>query len=163
MNTIHPENQSLLEEKILEVEAKLAKLERVVEEIGQPAGHELKRRLDILKIESKALARNIEESRKRGEPHSARLEKIEALLHHIEDGEFSVEHDADFLHQAAPSSVTVAVETGAHIVDAVRSGFRRVIGNHHPLGTSVFVNHTHEHLETEFGLVDPHAPDSKPT
>ena len=162
MNTIHPENQSMLEGKILEVEAKLEKLEQEVEEIGQPAGHELKRRLDILKIESKALARNIEESRKRGEPDSARLEKIEALLRHIEDEEFSVEHDADFLHQAAPSSVTVAVETSAHIVDAVRSGFRRVIGDHHPLGTSVFVNHTHENLESEFGLVDAHAPDSKP-
>lgn len=152
----------MLEGKILEVEAKLEKLEQEVEEIGQPAGHELKRRLDILKIESKALARNIEESRKRGEPDSARLEKIEALLRHIEDEEFSVEHDADFLHQAAPSSVTVAVETSAHIVDAVRSGFRRVIGDHHPLGTSVFVNHTHENLESEFGLVDAHAPDSKP-
>lgn len=163
MNTIHPENQSLLEEKILEVEAKLEQLRQVVEEIGQPAGHELKRRLDILKIESKALARNIEEAGKRGEPHSARLQKIEALLRHIEDEEFSVEHDADFLHQAAPSSVTVAVETSAHIFDAVRSGFRRVIGDHHPLGTSVFVNHTHENLETEFGLVDPHTPDSKPT
>jgi hypothetical protein len=161
MNTIHPENQSLLEEKILEVEAKLEKLEREVAEIGQPAGHELKRRLDILKIEGKALARNFEESRNRGEPDSVRLEKIETLLHHIENEEFSVEHDADFLHQAAPSSMTLAVETGAHIADAVRSGFRRVIGNHHPLGESVFVNHTRANLESEFGLGDSSAEDSK--
>lgn len=161
MNTIDPENQSLLEEKILEVEAKLEKLEREVAEIGQPAGHELKRRLDILKIESRALARNFEESRKRGEPDSVRLAKIEALLHHIEDEENSVEHDADFLHQAAPSSVTVAVETGAHLVDVVRSGFKRVIGNHHPLGESVFVNHTRANLESEFGLADSQTEDSK--
>lgn len=161
MNTIHPEIPSLLEEKILEVEAKLEKLENEVAEIGQPAGHELKRRLEILKIESKALVRNFEESRSRGEPDSTRLEKIEALLRHIEDEEFSVEHDADFLHQAAPSSVIVAVETGAHIADAVRSGFRRVIGNHHPLGESVFVNHSHANLESEFGLEDPHAEKSK--
>lgn len=161
MNTIHPENQSLLEEKILEVEAKLEKLEREVAEIGQPAGHELKRRLDILKIEAKALARNFEESRNRGEPYSARLEKIETLLHHIESEEFSVEHDADFLHQSAPSSVTVAVEAGAHLADAVGSGFRRVIGNHHPLGESVFVNHTRANLESEFGLEDSQAEDSK--
>ncbi|MEY3895712.1 MAG: hypothetical protein RLZZ214_1232 [Verrucomicrobiota bacterium] len=162
MNT-QPENLSLLEKKILEAESKLQALEQEVEEIGQPAGHELKRRLDVLKIEAKALSRNFEESKNRGEPDSVRLEKIEALLHHIEDEEFSVGHDADFLHQAAPSSVTIAVETSAHLVDAVRSGFRRVIGDHHPLGTSVFVNHTHENLETEFGLVDSPAPDSEST
>lgn len=161
MNTIHPVSPSLLEQKILEVEAKLEKLENEVAEIGQPAGHELKRRLDILKIEGKALVRNFEESRNRGEPDSVRLEKIETLLRHIEDEEFSVEHDADFLHQAAPSSVTVAVETGAHIADAVRSGFRRVVGNHHPLGESVFVNHTRANLESEFGLEDSHAEASK--
>jgi hypothetical protein len=162
MNT-HSQNLSLLEKKILEAESKLQALEQEVEEIGQPAGHELQRRLDVLKIEAKALVRNFDESKNRGEPDSVRLEKIEALLHHIEDEEFSVGHDADFLHQAAPSSVTVAVETGAHIVDAVRSGFRRVIGDHHPLGSSVFVNHTHENLETEFGLVDSPAPDSEAT
>ncbi len=161
MNTIHPETPSLLQEKILEVEAKLEKLENEVAEIGQPAGRELKRRLEILKIESKALVRNFEESRSRGEPDSARVEKIEALLRHIEHEEFSVEHDADFLHQAAPSSVIVAVEAGAHIADAVRSGFRRVIGNHHPLGESVFVNHTHANLESEFGLENSNADDSK--
>jgi hypothetical protein len=161
MNTIHPETPSLLEEKILEVEAKLEKLENEVAEIGQPAGQELRRRLDILKIEGKALARNFEESRNRGEPDSARLEKIEALLRHIEDEEFSVEHDADFLHQAAPSSVIVAVETGAHIADVVRSGFRRVVGNHHPLGESVFVNHTRANLESEFGLESEPAEDLK--
>jgi hypothetical protein len=161
MNTIHPESPSLLEQKILEVEAKLEKLENEVTEIGQPAGRELKRRLDILKIEGKALARNFEESRKRGEPDSVRLAKIEALLHHIEDEESSVEHDADFLHQAAPSSVTVAVEAGAQLVDAVRSGFKRVIGNHHPLGESVFVNHTRANLESEFGLEGSQANDSK--
>lgn len=163
MSTINPENQSLLELKILEVEAKLERLGKEVAEIGQPAGHELKRRLDILNIEGRALARNFEESRMRGEPDSARLEKIETLLRHIEDEEYSVEHDADFLHQAAPSSMTLAVETGAQIVDAVRAGFRRVIGDHHPLGSSVFVNHTHENLETEFGLVDSHPKDSKST
>lgn len=161
MNTIQPESPSLLEEKILEVEAKLEKLDSEVAEIGQPAAQELKRRLEILKIEGRALARNFEESRNRGEPDSVRLEKIEALLRHIEDEEFSVEHDADFLHQAAPSSVTVAVETGAHIADAVRSGFRRVIGNHHPLGESVFVNHTRANLESEFGLEESPAEDSK--
>jgi hypothetical protein len=159
----NPENLSLLEKKILEAESKLQALEQEIMEIGQPAGHELQRRLDVLKIEAKALVRNFEDSTNRGEPDSVRLEKIEALLQRVEDEEFSVGHDADFLHQGAPSSVTVAVETGAHLVDAVRSGFRRVIGDHHPLGTSVFVNHTHENLETEFGLVDSHASKSETT
>lgn len=159
----NPENLSLLEKKILEAESKLQALELEIEEIGQPAGHELQRRLDVLKIEAKALVRNFEESKTRGEPDSVRLEKIEALLQRVEDEEFSVGRDADFLHQAAPSSVTVAVETGAHLVDAVRSGFRRVIGDHHPLGTSVFVNHTHENLESEFGLVDSHPSKSEAT
>jgi hypothetical protein len=161
MNTVNPENPSPLESKIQEVEAKLEALEKEIAEIGQPAGHELKRRLEILKIESRALVRNFEESGNRGGSDSARLAKIEALLRHIEDEEFSVGHDADFLHQSAPSSVTLAVETGAHMVDAVRSGFRRVIGDHHPLGESVFVNHTHENLETEFGLVDAHPSERK--
>jgi chromosome segregation ATPase len=153
MNT-QPENLSLLEKKILEAETRLEELEQEVEEIGQPAGHELRHRLDVLKIEAKALLRNFEESKRRGEPDSVRLNKIEALLRHIEDEESSVGHDADFLHQAAPSSVTVAMETGAHVVDLLSSGFKRVIGGHHPLGESVFVNHSHESLETEFGLVD---------
>lgn len=153
MNT-QPENLSLLEKKILEAEVRLGELEHEVEEIGQPAGHELLHRLDVLKIEAKALARNFEESKHRGEPDSARLGKIETLLRHIEDQESSVGHDADFLHQASPSSVTLAVEVGAHLVDLCQSGFKRVIGDHHPLGESVFVNHTHENLEMEFGLVD---------
>lgn len=153
MNTIQSENLSPLETKILEVEAKLESLEKEIEEIGQPAGHELKRRLDILKIESKALARNFAESGSRGGNDAARLLKIEALLRHIENEESSVGHDVDFLHQAAPSSVTLAVETGVQMVEAVRSGFRRVIGDHAPLGESVFVNHTHENLKSEFGLV----------
>lgn len=152
------EDPSLLAEKILEAEAKLEKLEQAVAEIGQPAGHELRRRLDVLRIEENALKRNFEESRRRGEPDSVRMEKIEALLRHIEDEEFSVGHDADFLHQSAPSSVTLAVEAGSHLVDALRHGMKRVIGDHHPLGESVFVNHSHANLTSQYGLKDPEIP-----
>lgn len=152
------EDPSLLAEKILEAEAKLERLEQAVAEIGQPAGHELRRRLDVLRIEENALKRNFEESRRRGEPDSVRMEKIEALLRHIEDEEFSVGHDADFLHQSAPSSVTLAVEAGSHLVDVLRHGMKRVIGDHHPLGESVFVNHSHANLTTQYGLDDPEIP-----
>jgi hypothetical protein len=152
------EDPSLLAEKILEAEAKLERLEQEVGEIGQPAGHELRRRLDVLRIEENALKRNFEESRRRGEPDSLRMEKIEALLRHIEDEEFSVGHDADFLHQSAPSSVTLAVEAGSHLVEVLRHGMKRMIGDHHPLGESVFVNHSHANLTSQYGLEDSEIP-----
>jgi hypothetical protein len=153
-----PNNTSPLAAKILEAETKLENLEQEIAEIGQPAGHELQRRLDILKIEEKALKRNFEESLQRGEPDSVRMEKIEALLRHIEREENSVEHDADFLHQAAPSSVTFAVQAGAQVVDLVGRGMKRVLGNHHPLGESVFVNHSHDNLTDDYGLIDRDTP-----
>ena len=150
-----PENTSLLAQKITEVDAKLRNLEREIEEIGQPAAQDLQRRLGLLKIEEKAMIRNFAESRSQGEPDSVRMEKIETLLHHIEREEASLEHAADFLHQAAPSSVTIAVQTSVQVVDLVGRGVKRVLGDHHPLGSSVFVNHSHENLASEFGLTDP--------
>ncbi|RYD30860.1 MAG: hypothetical protein EOP85_23365 [Verrucomicrobiaceae bacterium] len=147
-----PEDPSLLARKIEEAEMKLERLELEIEEIGLPAGFELRRRLEALKIEERALKRNFEESRLRGEPDSTRMEKIEALLHHVEREESSVRHDADFLHQAAPSSMALAVQAGAHIVDLYRRGLKHVIGDHHLLGESVFVNHTHENLTKQYGL-----------
>lgn len=143
---------SLLEGKIAEAEAKLTSLEQLVRDIGQPAGFELQRRVNALRIESRALARNFEESKNRGEPDSARLAKIDALLRHIVAEEASVGEDADFLHQSVPSSMTLAVEAGAQIVDLYRKGMKHVVGDHHPLGASAFVNHTRENLESEFGL-----------
>lgn len=153
MNDPHT-HPSLLAEKILEAEVRLRNLEQEIEEIGQPAGQGLRRRLDVLKIEEKALNRNLKESQSRGEPDSVRMGKIETLLHHIEREEASLGHAADFLHQAAPSSVTIAVETGAQVVDLLERGVKRVLGDHHPLGTSVFVNHSHENLASEYGLAE---------
>ncbi len=157
------QNPSPLAAKILEAELKLEKLEQEIAEIGQPAGQELQRRLEVLKIEEKALKRNFEESQLRGEPDSVRMEKIETLLRHIEREEDSVEHDADFLHQAAPSSMTYAVQAGAQVADLLGRGMKRVLGDHHPLGESVFVNHSHDNLTDEYGLVDREsAPPVKP-
>src|SRR6478672_8353263 len=140
------ENLSPLVEKILEAELKLENLELEIEEIGLPAATELRRRLEILKIEERALKRNFDESVSRGEPDSVRMEKIEVLLRHIEREEFSMKNDADFLHQAAPSSMTVVAQTGAHVVDLLERGVKRVLGSHRPLGSSVFVNHSHDTL-----------------
>jgi hypothetical protein len=152
---ISTEWTSALAEKIAEMERKLAALELEIEEIGQPAAHDLKKRFDALRIEENALKRNFEESMRRGEPDSMRLEKIEKLLHHMEREEASVEHEAHFLHQAAPSSVTLAVQAAAGMIDLYRRAIDRVLGNHHPLGESVFVNHTHDALAAEYGLESP--------
>lgn len=149
-----PEYPSPLAAKILDAEVKLEKLEKEIAEIGQPAGQELRRRLEMLKIEEKALKRNFEESQHCGEPNEVRMQRIETLLRHIEREESSVEHDADFLHQAAPSSVTVAVQASANLADLVGRGVKRVIGEHRPLGESVFVNHSHDNLTKDYGLTD---------
>lgn len=140
--------------KIEEAEFKLDTIERAIEEIGMPAATDLKRRLETLKIEERALKRNFEESIQRGEPDSVRMEKVEKLLELIEEEEFSVAHEADFLQQAAPSSMWVVAETGAYVIDFLKRGVKRVIGDHRPLGSSVFVNHSHENLVESHGLQD---------
>ncbi|MCW1887216.1 hypothetical protein OKA04_20935 [Luteolibacter flavescens] len=149
MNTV---NLSPLAEKIAEVDAKLDALGREIEEIGMPAAYDLKRRYDALRVEDNALKRNFEESVARGEPDAVRLGKIEALLHHIETEEASVEREAHFLHQSNPSSVTLAAQAANQMVELWRRALKKVLGDSHPLGQSVFVNHTHENLADDYGL-----------
>ena len=153
MESTH-ENLPPLARKIAQAETKLEDLELQIAEIGLPAATQLRRRLEILKIEDKALKRNFEDSVRRGEPDSVRMEKIEALLAHIEREEFSVKHEADFLHQSAPSSMIVIAETGAQVVDLLKRGVKHMIGDHRPLGSSVFVNHSHKNLVDYHGLID---------
>ncbi|MEO8617574.1 MAG: hypothetical protein ABI600_20760 [Luteolibacter sp.] len=156
MESTH-ENLPPLARKIAEAETKLENLELEIAEIGLPAATELRRRLEILKIEDKALKRNFEDSIRRGEPDSVRLEKIESLLGHIEREESSVKQEADFLHQSVPSSMTMVAEAGAHAVDLLKRGVKHVIGGHRPLGSSVFVNHSHDNLVDYHGLKDEEA------
>ena len=153
MESTH-ENLPPLARKIAQAETKLEDLELQIAEIGLPAATQLRRRLEVLKIEDKALKRNFEDSIRRGEPDSVRMEKIEALLAHIEREEFSVKHEADFLHQSAPSSMIVIAETGAQVVDLLKRGVKHMIGDHRPLGSSVFVNHSHKNLVDYHGLID---------
>lgn len=145
----------MLEAKISEVERKLEALEKEILEIGPPADYDLRKRLDALKIEEKALRRNFEESMARGEPDSVRLEKIEILLDHIEREEASVHHEADFLHQANPSSVILAAQAASKALDLWHRAIKRVLGDHHPFGSSVFVNHTHADLVSDYGYSTP--------
>jgi DNA repair exonuclease SbcCD ATPase subunit len=141
-----------LAEKIAEMETKLEALGREIDEIGMPAAYDLKKRYDALRIEENALKRNFEESTARGEPDAVRLEKIEALLRHIEREEASVEHEAHFLHQSNPSSVILAAQAATGMVELWRKAIKKVLGDVHPLGQSVFVNHTHDNLTEDHGL-----------
>ncbi len=147
-----PEYSTDVAEKILEAEAKLAKLDKAIEEIGHPANDELRRRLNALRVEENALKRNFVESMRRGEPDSVRIAKMDTLLKHIQREQDSVGHEADFLQQAAPSSMTAAVEGSVKAMEFVRDGVKKIMGNHHPLGESPLVNKSHESLEQEFGL-----------
>ncbi len=147
-----PDELSTLAKKIADAEARLLKLEWEIEEIGQPAAHELKRRLDSLKIEEAALVRNLAEALDMGEAGAARMEKVEALLAHIEREQASVAHEADFLHQSNPTSAEFAAKAGSQLVELCLRGLKRIVGRHHPLGMSVFVNHDRKNLKTLYGL-----------
>jgi chromosome segregation ATPase len=147
-----PESMSLLASQIAQSEIRLQQLEWEIEEIGQPAAHELKRRLDALKIEENALKRNLTEALGMDDPGDARMKKIEALLRYIEREEDAVGHDADFLHQSPPTSAEFAAKAGSKLVELCLRALKRVVGDHHPLGMSVFVNHSHEVLAKRYGL-----------
>lgn len=147
-----PEELSSLAGKVAQAEADLQKLEWEIEEIGQPAAHELQRRLDSLKVEERALNRNLAELLGMEETSEKRMEKVEALLAYIQREEASIEHDANFLHQSGHTSAEWAAKAGSLFVDLCVKGLKRVVGNHHPLGMSVFVNHSRENLETFYGV-----------
>lgn len=149
-----PEDIAALASQIASVEAKLLSLELEIEEIGQPAAHELQRRLDSLKIEENALKRNIEEALGMDDPGEARMARIEALLAYIQREEASVERDADFLHQSPPTSAEFAAQAGSRLLDLCLRALKRVVGDHHPLGMSVFVNHSPKVLAERYGVGD---------
>ena len=152
-----PETLSAFARKIAASEFKLQQLAWGIEEIGQPAGHDLKRRLDALQIEEAALKRNLTEAPDMEDPGSEKMEKVEALLAYIQSEEASVEHDADFLHQSGHTTAEFAAQVGGRLVDLCMRALKRVVGDHHPLGTSVFVNHSRENLESLYGLDQPGA------
>ena len=141
-----------LADRIAHTEDKLTELEEEVNKLGHPAGNELHRRLDALKVEERALKRNFSELWDRRTGWDKRRHRLEALLRHVEREEASVEHEAAFLGQAAPSSVILAAEAGARVAGVLGRGISRILGGRHPLGSSVFVNHTHDDLVEYHGL-----------
>ncbi len=150
MNEI-PDSLVKLALEVADFEEKLQALELELEEIGQPAAAELEKRLEALKIEERALNRNLEEALGKTEPDPAKMKKAEALLDYIRREEASVKREADFLNRANPSSVEVAARTASRVASLCHNAFKRIIGNHHPLGESVFVNHTGKNLEEFYG------------
>lgn len=147
-----PEHLLQLAYDVADFEEKLQALESEIDEIGQPAAGELHKRLEALRIEERALNRNLEEALGKSEPDPEKMEKAEALLEYIRREEASLKREADFLNQANPSSVDVAARTASHIASLCYHAFKRVIGKHHPLGHSVFVNHTGQNLKEYYGL-----------
>ncbi len=144
-------------EKIAHVDARLEALEYKLREIGRPAANHLFERLEALKVEDRALRRNFEEAQ--GRPDPGRMARLEALIRHIEREELSVEHEAAFLATSNPSSVTFAAETGARAVSAIGRTLHKVLHGHHPLGSSVFVNHSHDSLVRYHGLKEERRPE----
>lgn len=147
-----PEEIAMLAKHIAETEAQLQRLEWEIQEIGEPAAQHLRQRLDALRIEENALKRNVAEALGKDEPDEMRMKKIEALLSYIEREENAVGHDADFLHQSAPSSTEIPFRAGKYIGELCLRALKRVIGEHHPLGMSVFVNRSPDALNARFGL-----------
>lgn len=82
------------------------------------------------------------------------MARIEALLAYIQREEASVERDADFLHQSPPTSAEFAAQAGSRLVDLCLRALKRVVGDHHPLGMSVFVNHSPKVLAERYGVGD---------
>ena len=147
MTTNAPDPASLADE-IKSTEMRIYELAEEIAEIGGPAAHRLRERLHALIIEEAALKRNA------AEEHitPARRAQIERLLHHIENEEDALAHEADFLHQSPPSSVSVAAEAGARLYRLAARGLKKILHGHHPLGESVFVNHTYNDLVEQHHL-----------
>jgi chromosome segregation ATPase len=147
-----PEELAALAKQVATAEATLQRLEWEIKEIGEPAAHELQRRLDALRIEENALRRNLTEALAMDEPEDTRMAKIEALLTYIRNEEASVGWEAQFLHQSPPTSAELTAQAGSQIFNLCLRAVKRILGDHHPLGMSVFVNHSPQLLAERYGL-----------
>jgi chromosome segregation ATPase len=136
-----------LDAQITSAGEQLEKLSAELHDIGEPASRALDRRLKALKVEYKALQRNYSEFQHRDHDGALALQKIHILLDHIEREESSLGHEANFLHQSNPSTMALAVRAGSRMVDLYRQGKQQLIGNHHPLGASAFVNQSADEIK----------------
>ncbi len=155
MNAEHPDMLALASE-IARTESKLQELEWEIDEVGLPAGTELKRRLEALKIEEAAVLRNLKHLCGIDPDDGGRRRKqVEALLDHIRREEESLGRDTAFLHQSGLSSPELAARAAARTLELILLALKRALHDHHPLGMSVFVNHSHRTLAERYGLADP--------
>lgn len=150
-----PSDTKRLAGEIEATEAKLRDLEEEIEEIGEPASCALESRLKALRIEEHALQRNFAELQPPRTHDAVRLRKVLALLHHIEREETSLEHEADFLHQASPTTLELAFKGAARILDPAVRGLKKAKGGHQLLWHSPFVNSTFKSLSARFDLPRP--------
>lgn len=146
----NPDEIAILAETIASSEVRLQRMEQEIREIGQPAASDLQRRLEALKVEEAALKRNLAEALGLEDPSEQRLARIERLMDHISREESSMEHEARFLQQAAPTSMELIARTGNRFKELCVHAIRRVFGEQ-PLGGSVFVNHSHQLLAERYG------------
>lgn len=153
-----------LAEKIDATEDKLRSLNEELESIGEPASLTLQHRLAAITVEEHALQRNFAEARQ-SDPDTldeAKVRKVETLLHHVEAEEAALEHEVEFLHQGSPSTLEFAYRIGSRIFDLGASGVKKIMGGHHVLAHSPFVNTTIKGLAARFHLPEPDADDTKP-
>ncbi len=149
----HPVYASRLKDEIEAADGKLHELEKEIAEIPEPASESLRQRLHALQIEESALRRNYSEMvrRDKSDPaKAAQLEKMETLLHHIEDEESSLEHDAHFLHQGSPTTVSAAVHYSSLLIERGTRALKKTLGD--DVWHSPFVNHTYDSLATRFDV-----------
>jgi chromosome segregation ATPase len=150
-----PARCKLLAGKIEATERKLQELAIEIEEIGEPASGMVRHRLEALKIEESALQRNFAEAQSAVKPGGERMRKIDTLLHHIEKEEASLEHEADFLHSAAPTTLEFAMKGGAYVYTAGARVLKGMLGGHQLMWHSPFVNNTHRTLSTRYKMPQP--------
>jgi hypothetical protein len=150
-----PARSELLAGRIKATERKLHELAIEIDEIGEAASGTVRHRLEALEVEERALQRNFAEVGSEEEPDTMRMRKIDTLLHHVEVEEASLEHEADFLHDAAPTTLEFAMKGGARVYDAGAWVLKGMLGGHQWMSHSPFVNNTHRSLSTRYKMPPP--------
>jgi hypothetical protein len=150
-----PAELRLLAKKIEATERKLRELAEEIDEIGEPASGTLCKRLEAISIEEHALQRNFAEAELAEEADAVKMQKIGTLLHHVEVEESSLEHEADFLHTTAPTTLEFVLNGSTRLFSSGARGVRTILGGHQLMWHSPFVNNTHETLSARFKMPRP--------
>ncbi len=130
----------------------LEKLDDEIKGVGAPASYALNKRLEALRIEDRALHRNLAEAQQKSgsEGEDRRMRNVETLLHHIEAEEKSLEHDTEFLHQGPPTTIELTFRGIVRLLDPIVLKWKKFKGGRQWMWHSPFVNHTHKDLARRF-------------